>query len=299
MSAHVRRHSMISGSSLGSQGKMSPEGLRRNTLSRGERKRFFKDLWSVDESLRQGSAKSLQMSLSSDGQLNENERLKSSGGSLSPSSPPTIPHRSNSYMSAIISQRLAQDYLSSTASNDGIGSDRSSPNPRIRPKSAPGSRHCVSNVSNIQSRHDLLLQNGASPSGIHAKNRSDVSAAMLNSFTRDSQSLSKSLRRQVPRQRSHLPMFSSANNKDPFYDKAYVTLPGANRKSFDIFERKHSDVFGGSLKSGSHVGRTHHKSTSSHVSSTSSVSSGYTVSHNIIKPRYEEWLSQTQESPVR
>ncbi len=299
MSQHIRRHSMISGSSMSSHSRTSPEGTRRNTLSGGERRRFFKDLWSVDELLRPEKPTHMTISKSSEAQLTEINKDKQLCGSLSPL---TQPHRSNSYMSAIVSQRIANELLPNSLSNEAmLQSDMTSSSHRIRPASAPGSRV----TSAQQARNEILLQNGVTPSAIHMKNRSEIAIGGLgknnNQFTRDGHILSRSVGRQVRRQRPNIPQFSSQGNKDYYSDKPYVTLPGPglNRRSVDGLERKHPEMYAASLKSGSYMGRTHHKSTSSRASSTSSVSSGYAASHSIIKPLYEDWLNQNQKTNIR
>ena len=265
-SLHSRRSSVMSGSSLSSHGRVSPDRMRRNTMSESE-SRCLREIRQLDEVLRQNSEKDSFAGRFSEGQLSDFERddkLKSHRSHW-PSSPPSQPARSNSYMSAVISQRYSHESASNEAS---INSDSQPTTRGTRPQSAPGTRQYVPGVNGSR-RHDLLLQNGASP--LRFTNWGD-------SFPQG-YSLPKSVGRQNRNQRSTIAQYMQT---------ASGTLPLSAGRTFIDNERRHNDhLTTNSMKIGHYAGRNHHRSTSSHASSTSSMSSGFTASHSI-RPVHEE-----------
>lgn len=266
VSVHSRRSSVMSGSSLSSQGRISPDRMRRSTISENDSK-FLREIRHLDEVLRQNSEKDSFPGRYSEGQLSDVERDEKLRNHRSPwpSSPPSQPVRTNSYMTAVIS-RHSHDSASNETS---INSDSLSATRNSRPQSAPGSRQYVSGV-NASRRHDILLQNGASPMRF---------GNWIDSFPQG-YSLPKSVGRQSRRQRSNIAQYLQT---------ASGTLPLSAGRSLIDSDRRLTEPFStNSMKiCPSYVGRNHYKSTSSHASSTSSMSSGFNPSHSI-RPVHEE-----------
>lgn len=253
-SLHSRGSSMMSGSSLSSQGRVSPDRLRRSTMSENDNK-FLREIRHLDEVLRQNSEKDSFVGRFSEGQLSDIERDDKFRNHRSgwPSSPPPQPARSNSYMTAVISR-----YSHETASNEAsINSDSHSATRSTRPQSAPGSRQYVAGVNGTR-RHDILLQNGASP--------------MRYGNWGDSFPVSRRKRSTIVQ---HLQTTSGS-------------LPLSAGRALSDNERRITDHYStNSMRTGHFIGRNHHRSTSSHASSTSSMSSGFNPSHSI-RPVHEE-----------
>eukprot|EP00795_Rhopilema_esculentum_P008485 gene8485-14481_t len=265
-SLHSRRSSVMSGSSLGSHGRLSPDRFRRNTISENE-KRTLREIRDLDEILRQNSERASFSGKFSEGQLSDIEKedkMKGQGSHWQPSPPPQ-PARSNSYMTAIVSQRFTNN---STSNDASINSDSHSGSRSVRPQSAPGSRSFVYSVNNGARRHEILLQNGASPIGF-----TNWPDSLSHGY-----SLPKSVGRQNRRTRPNITHVMPS-----------ATLPVSNGRMHADSDRRIPDQFSSSgLKIGAVMARSHHRSTSSHASSTSSMSSGFNASHTFIRPVYEE-----------
>jgi len=264
---HSRRSSLLSSSSVSSQGRVSPDRIRGGAVSEND-SRILREIRHLDEVLRQNSEKDSFLGRFSEGQLSDIEKDERTKANRRPwlSSPPSQPTRSNSYMTAVISQRYSHESASNEAS---INSDSHSTSRSSRPQSAPGSRQCVSAV-NGNRRHDLLLQNGVTPMRLANWGDSFSQGYTLpNSVGRPSRS----------QQRSALAQYLK---------QAAGTLPHSmGRTPMDNERRLNEHLKSNSMKKGHYIGRNHYKSTSSRASSTSSMSSGFTTSYNI-RPVHEE-----------
>ena len=258
-SSHSRRSSVISGSSLSSHGRVSPDRIRQSAISESD-KRFLQEIRQLDEVLRQDSlAERFSEGHLSD--IEKDDKWKNKKTSWI-SSPPSQPARSNSYMTAVISQRYPNESASMEAS---IHSDSQSAPRSSRPQSAPGSRQYISTL-NGNRWHNLCLQNGAPP----------IDFAPFP----QGHSLPKSVGRPTRNQRSAIAQYIYS---------ASGTLPlSPGRRAIDS-DRRFMDYFSSSsMKKGHYMGKNHHhKSVSSRASSTSSMSSGFTAPHSI-RPVHEE-----------
>ena len=265
-SSHSRRSSVISGSSLSSHGRVSPDRIRQSAISESD-KRFLQEIRQLDEVLRLDIERDSFAGRFSEGQLSDIEKDDKSKNKKNSwvSNPPPQPIRSRSYMSAVTSQRYPRESASIEAS---IHSDSQSVPRSSRPQSAPGSRQYISTV-NGNRWHNLLLQNDAPP--------------MEFPNWRDSlpqgHSLPKSVGRQGRNPRSTLGHYIYSTSG---------TLPLSPGRTPMDSDRRFPDHFtSNSMKKGHYMGRNHHRSIGSHASSTSSMSSGFTAPH-CIRPVHEE-----------
>ena len=266
VSSHSRRSSLMSGSSVSSHGRVSPDRMRQGTISESD-SRFLQEIKHLDEVLLQNSEKDSFVGTFSQGHLGDFEKEEKSKTNRRSylTSAPSQPARSHSYMSAVISQRYSYESVSNEPSvlSTPYSNTRSS-----RPQSAPGSRQHV----NGNHRYNLQLQDGAPP----------MRAGNWGDSLHQGYSLPKSVGRHFRNQRSAITQCVPNTSG---------TLPfSASGRMFMESDRRFPDHFAmNSMKKGHYVGRSHHKSTSSRASSTSSMSSGFTTSHGI-KPVHEEDL---------